>query len=72
MPYYKDTENKLHFIDDAQYEYLLPAGSVQITDAEAEQIQSAQVVEQAVVIDPVEKLKSFLAANPDVKVLLNE
>lgn len=39
MPYYKDTENKLHWLDDAGYEYLLPAGSVQITDEEAESLR---------------------------------
>lgn len=35
MPHYKDPQNKVHFIDDAAFEYLLPAGCVQITDAEA-------------------------------------
>jgi hypothetical protein len=42
MPYFKDTQNKLHFLDNTQYEYLLPAGSVAITDAEAESIIAAQ------------------------------
>ena len=39
MPYYKDTENKLHWLDDAGYEYFLPAGSVQITDEEVEALR---------------------------------
>jgi hypothetical protein len=39
MPHYKDTGNKLHWLDDAYYEYLLPAGSVQITDEEAESLR---------------------------------
>ena len=39
MPHYKDTNNALHFLDDAQYEHLLPAGSVQITDEEAESLR---------------------------------
>lgn len=39
MPHYKDTENKLHWIDDAQYAHLLPAGSVQISDAEADALK---------------------------------
>jgi hypothetical protein len=34
--YYKAPDNFVHFLDSADYEYLLPAGSVQITDAEAE------------------------------------
>jgi hypothetical protein len=36
MPHYKDTQNKVHFIDDAAFEYLLPVGCMQITDAEAQ------------------------------------
>ena len=39
MPHYKDTNDALHWLDDAYYEYLLPAGSVQITDAEAESLR---------------------------------
>lgn len=36
MPYYKDTENKLHWLDDASFAHYLPSGCVEITDAEAE------------------------------------
>jgi len=36
MPHYKDTQNKLHWIDSVEHKSYLPAGSVQITDAEAE------------------------------------
>jgi hypothetical protein len=42
MAYFKDTQNKLHFLDNAQYEYLLPAGTVAISDAEAESVIAAQ------------------------------
>jgi len=41
MPYYKDTINNLHYLDDAQYEYLLPIGYVQITAEEAKAISDA-------------------------------
>ena len=71
MPHYKDTENKLYFLDDAQFEYLLPATSVQITEAEADQLQPKPDSVIEVVVDPVDKLKEFLSANPDVKALLN-
>lgn len=37
--YYKAPDNSLHFIDSAEYEYLLPAGSVAITDAEADALR---------------------------------
>jgi hypothetical protein len=39
--YYKDTQNKLHEIDSNDYAYLLPAGSEQITEAEALAILAA-------------------------------
>lgn len=39
MPHYKDTENNLHFIDDAAFEQMLPAGCVRITDAEADALR---------------------------------
>jgi hypothetical protein len=36
MPHYKAPDNSLHFLDDGAFEYLLPPGSVQITDEQAE------------------------------------
>jgi len=42
MPHYKDPQNKLHWLDSSEYDYLLPAGCVQITDAEAESIRAAE------------------------------
>ena len=41
MPHYKDTQNKLHWLDSSEHESFLPAGSVQITDAEAEALRPA-------------------------------
>ena len=40
MPYYKSTDNKVHWLDSPSYEYVLPAGSVQITDEEAEELNA--------------------------------
>ena len=37
--HYKAPDNSLHFLDSSDYEYLLPAGSVQITDEEAEALR---------------------------------
>ena len=39
MPHYKDTQNKLHWIDSSEHESYLPVGSIQITDAEAEALR---------------------------------
>jgi len=39
MPHYKSPDNSLHFLDSVEYESMLPAGSVQITDAQAEALR---------------------------------
>lgn len=39
MPHYKDTENKLHWIDDSSFAHYLPEGCVEITDEEAEALR---------------------------------
>jgi hypothetical protein len=36
---YKDTQNKVHSLDSTAFEYLLPIGSVPITDEEAEALR---------------------------------
>ena len=36
---YKAPDNSVHFLDSVAFEHLLPAGSVPITDAEAEALQ---------------------------------
>lgn len=38
MPHFKDINNNLHCLDDAQFAYLLPDGSVEITEQEADDI----------------------------------
>ena len=40
MPDYKDPAGGHHFLDDASFAHLLPAGSVQITDAEADTLRA--------------------------------
>lgn len=72
MPYFKDKTGALHFLDDASFAHLLPEGSVEITDVEAEAIRIASMPEPVSehVVDPVDKLRQFLAANPDVTAIL--
>ncbi|MCG9025476.1 DUF4376 domain-containing protein [Laribacter hongkongensis] len=38
MPYYKDPAGRVHFLESADYANLLPAGCIQITDAEASEL----------------------------------
>tara|TARA_R110000803_G_scaffold3373_4_gene11431 strand:- start:86 stop:349 length:264 start_codon:yes stop_codon:yes gene_type:complete len=40
---YKDSNNEVHQIEEG-YEHLLPAGCIQITDAEADAINASKVV----------------------------
>lgn len=42
MPYFKDTENKLHFLDSSEYSYFLPPGSVEISEVEAQEIRQSE------------------------------
>ena len=39
MSYWKDISNKLHWLDDDSFVYLLPPGSAQITNDEASAMQ---------------------------------
>lgn len=41
MPFYKDTDSRIHFLDDAEFADILPSGSVRITNAEARKAQAA-------------------------------
>ena len=40
--HYKDTQNKIHWLDSEEHESYLPEGSVQITDEEADEIRVAE------------------------------
>lgn len=42
MPHYKDTQNKLHWLDSEEHESFLPSGSVQITEEEAQAVREAE------------------------------
>jgi len=39
--HYKAPDNSVHFLDDDSFAHLLPTGSIQITDAEANTIRAA-------------------------------
>lgn len=73
-------------VEIPQTAYRMPDGSVQVvdndqpapdagiamTDADLEQIREEQRAQaQAQIVDPVQKLREFLAANPDVAEVVN-
>jgi len=45
--HYKAPDNSVHFLDDDSFAHLLPAGSVQITDEEAEALRPKTVLTYA-------------------------
>lgn len=79
MPYFKDTENKLHFLDDAAFVNLLPTGSVQITDEEAVELQKPppETPEQAierlkVELDAIERAEIMPRKTREIQIQLME
>lgn len=42
MPYYKDQNQQLHYLEDVAFEDLLPGGCTRVSDVEASTIQSIQ------------------------------
>ena len=70
--YYKDTNNELHFLDSAEFEYLLPADCVAITDEEAQAIQAENEANMPVPVPltPQEKLANAGMTVDELKELL--
>lgn len=66
MPHYKDTSNKLHFIESTSFEYMLPSGCVGISDVEAEQL-AVQVLTKEQLI-PIAREARNAAENSDIEV----
>lgn len=48
MPNYKSPDNAVHFLDSSDFEYLLPVGSVQITDEEAEALHPIPIIQPVI------------------------
>lgn len=76
MQYFKAPDNSLHALSNEDIanggKSLLPIGCMEITEVEAETIRAASAppVIEVAPIDPLDKLRTFLAANPDVAALL--
>ena len=70
--YFKDTNNTLHFLDSAEFEYLLPADCTPITDEEAQVIQAEIEANQPAPVEltPQEKLASAGLSVDELKELL--
>lgn len=64
--YFKDKENKLHWLDDAKHIDLLPKGCVEITDEEADKIRFDSIQELSLE-DMAENVRLALQAAIDDK-----
>ena len=60
MPYYKDLSGKLHFLDSAEFEHLLPAGCVEITESEADAIANQPPTAEQVKATRTAEIKATL------------
>jgi len=70
--YFKDTNNTLHFLDSSEFEYLLPADCVAITDDEAQAIQAEIDANKPAPVEltPQEKLANAGLSVDELKELL--
>lgn len=60
MPYYKDLSGKLHFLDSAGFEHLLPGGCVEIKEAEADAIANPPPTAEQVKATRAAQIKAAL------------
>ena len=72
MLYYKDINNQLHVLDSSEFEHLLPADCVAITDEEAQIIQAEYKANQPAPVEltPQEKLAKAGLSVDELKFLL--
>jgi hypothetical protein len=61
MPYYHDSKNGLHWLDDDAFAHLLPEGCVEITKAEAAAIEAVNNAPQPIPL--TEQAQSALDAS---------
>lgn len=62
MPYYKDQDEGLHFIDSIDFEHLLPLGSQSITDEEVNTILDSRAATAAAILAATTNGQAFLLA----------
>lgn len=52
MPYFLDSKNKLHFLENVEFNNLLPSDAIQINDVDAEKIISDAKEQDKLKFDP--------------------
>lgn len=61
MQNYKNTNNQIHVLDSTEFEHLLPAGCVKITQAQADAIRVAEEAAKPVIIPTLSMRQARLA-----------
>lgn len=64
MPFYKDQNNGLHWLDSAEHESYLPAGCIQVTDEEAGAIRATA---QQAILDAMTYAEKRATEYPDFR-----
>lgn len=59
MPYYKDLTDKLHYIENDSFAYLLPSGSVKISDEDYQEM--VEKIESSIIPNEVTMAQARLA-----------
>jgi hypothetical protein len=67
MPFFKDPQNKVHFLEKAEFSNLLPVGCAAITDAEAAILQAPTPAEQAAIDAAAALAAAYLLAKQQAK-----
>jgi len=65
MSYFKDSSNKVHWLDDVSFSHLLPSDCVAISDEEAQFIQAENEANKPIVIPDISMRQARLALLAD-------
>lgn len=65
MKFYKDTQNKVHALEDSSFSHLLPNGCVEISEAEAIKLRNPPETPEQI----VERLKAELRAIEQAEIM---
>lgn len=85
MPYFKDTKNKIYFLDDASFVKLLPIDCIEISEGAAVQLlapQAAQLAEKeankvksdllVIDINSIRAIREYIASKADAPKIIKD
>lgn len=60
MPYFKDTNNEIYFLDDSSFLNLLPSNCIKITDEEAELLKNPPKTQEEIQAEVNAQARAYL------------